>query len=70
MLDDLAGLGSQERRHWASLNIREGAISASPEKLGLKEKGNSCSVPPPNNRDSESESHLSDLMTDLPWERV
>ena len=55
-------LDFQQRAHWASLSICEGAIGASPEKLGPKEgRKNSCSVAPSDNRDLHGESLLSNL---------
>jgi len=36
-------------------------IGASLEKLGLKKKGNTCSVAPPDNKDLHGKSHLSNL---------
>jgi len=70
------GIYDADYRHLRS--IRDGAISTSPEKqefalagkLGLKKQGNTCSVSPTNNRNSESESYLANLKTVLPWERV
>jgi hypothetical protein len=47
------------------LVLNEGAIGASPEKLGPKKEGNACSDPAAINRDFGGESHSLNLMTGL-----